>query len=286
MTDGPVSGPAPDHALGSQGPGHGPGTPDPSLPGLAAAPRFAVRHGSLSHAGRVRTLNEDRCFAAPEMGVYAIADGMGGHEAGDVASTAVVEALATIGTAVTANDLLARLEDRMLHAHAAIRAVGAARGQVVGTTVAILIVFGEDFACLWAGDSRIYRIRAGAITQLTRDHTEAQALVDSGALTAEEARTWPRRNVITRAVGAQPEPELELFNSVLEAGDTFVLCSDGLTAHAADDEILRHAEGADPQAACAALVDLALERGGVDNVSVVCVRFDAAADGAAPGAAA
>ncbi len=256
-------------------------TDDPSLPGLPAAPRFAVRHGSLSHVGAVRTLNEDRCFAAPELGVYAVADGMGGHAAGDIASTAVVQALATIGPAVTANDLLARLEDRMLHVNAAIRAVAEARGQLVGTTVAVLIVFGSDFACVWAGDSRIYRIRGGAIEQLTRDHTEVQALVDSGALTPEEARDWPRRNVITRAVGVRPEPELELVHCVLEPGDTFVICSDGLTTHVEDAAIRDRADGAEPQDACDALVALALERGGSDNVTVVAVRFDAASDAAA-----
>ncbi|GJD45620.1 PP2C-family Ser/Thr phosphatase [Methylobacterium cerastii] len=252
----------------------------PSLPGLPVAPRFVVRHGSLTHVGAVRTLNEDRCFVAPELGVYAVADGMGGHAAGDIASTAVVQALASIGPAVTAKDLLARLEDRMLQANAAIRAVAEARGQLVGTTVAILIVFGSDFACLWAGDSRIYRIRDGAIAQLTHDHTEVQILVDSGALTPQEARDWPRRNVITRAVGVRPEPELELVHCVLEPGDTFVICSDGLTTHVEDAAIRDCAYGAEPQAACEALVGLALERGGSDNVTVVAVRFDAASDAA------
>ncbi|GJD47752.1 hypothetical protein OPKNFCMD_0462 [Methylobacterium crusticola] len=230
--------------------------------------------GAASHAGRVRQLNEDRYFVAPENGVFAVADGMGGHEAGDVASATLVESLATIGTAVTPTDLRARLEDRVLRANAAIRAMGQARGKVIGTVVAVLLVFERDFACLWSGDSRIYRIRRGGIAQLTRDHTEAQQLVDSDILTPEEASVWPRRNVITRAVGVQPEPELELLNGQLEDGDAFVICSDGLTAHAQADEILALVEGAEPQAASDALVALALERGGSDNVTAVVVRFD------------
>lgn len=240
--------------------------------------RARFRHGAASHAGHVRALNEDRYFTGPEMGIYAVADGMGGHEAGEVASAAVVESLATIGTAVTPTDLLARLEDRILRAHETIRRVGQARGKTVGTTLAALLVFEPDFACIWAGDSRIYQLRGGRIMQLSRDHTEAQLLLDSGALTPEEAKVWPRRNVITRAVGVRPEPELELLSGVLEPGDVFVLCSDGLTAHAEPEDILARAGGVDPQAACDALVALSLERGGSDNVTVVIVRFEREAE--------
>lgn len=246
--------------------------PLPEAPRVAGLSSFAC--GGASHTGCVRLLNEDRYLLAPEIGVFAVADGMGGHEAGEVASTALVECLASIGPAVSPSDLLARLEDRLLRANSQIQEVAQARGKVIGSTVAVLLAFGRDFACVWAGDSRIYRLRANVLQQLSRDHTEVQQLVDAGTLTPEEARTWPRRNVITRAVGVGPEPEIELINGVLEPGDTFLLCSDGLTGHAEDEDLRRHLDGADPQAACDALIALALERGGTDNVTAVVVRYD------------
>ena len=115
---------------------------------------------------------------------------------------------------------------------------GAHDGEIIGTTVAVLLIYQEFFACVWAGDSRIYRIRGSGIQQLSVDHTEVQELVAEGKLSAEEARAWPRRNVITRAIGTYDESELEMTNGTLEPGDIFVICSDGLTNHVDDREIL------------------------------------------------
>ena len=109
--------------------------------------------------------------------------------------------------------------------------------------------------------------------QVTNDHSEAQELVDRGVLTPDEAKVWPRRNVITRAIGVFDEPELELRHGEVEAGDIFVLCSDGLTAHVEDVEIAAHASLARAQDACAALIALTLERGALDNVTVIVVRI-------------
>ena len=243
-------------------------SPAIALPGLS--------HGAATHPGLVREINEDRYLVAPESGVFAVADGMGGHHAGDRASAALVESLATVGTAVTPNDLRARLEDRVLRAHMAIQTLGAESGRIVGSVVAVLLVFGHDFACLWSGDSRIYLIRGGRIAQLTRDHTEVQELLDNAVLTPEEAQAWPRQNVITRAVGVHDRPELDFHAGTIEPGDVFVICSDGLTAHADDADILRLAAGREAQGASDALLALALERGGRDNVTVVVVRFAAA----------
>nr|WP_244424790.1 protein phosphatase 2C domain-containing protein [Methylobacterium nodulans] len=222
----------------------------------------------------MREINEDRCFSAPERGIFAVADGMGGHAAGEVASAAIVGALASIGQAVSAADLLARLEDRMLRANAAVHALAQERGTTIGSTLAALLTFEPHFACIWSGDSRVYLVRDRAIAPLSRDHTEARALVEEGVLSPEEARTWPRRNVITRAIGVRPEPELECEAGELRPGDRFVLCSDGLTGHVEDTEILAHALAEDPQAACDRLVALTLERGARDNVTVVVVRYE------------
>lgn len=237
-----------------------------------------VEVGFVTHAGKVRQENEDRYFAAPEFGVFAVADGMGGHDGGALASATLVEALASIGAAVSAPDLLARLEDRVLRANATLWSIGRSRGATIGSTLAVLLTFDSHFACVWSGDSRIYLVRAGTIAQLSRDHTEARELVEKGILSAEEARIWPRRNVITKAVGARPDPELELEHGTLTDGDVFVLCSDGLVGDVADAEILACVSANAPQAACDALLAMTLARSAADNVTVVVVR-----SGEAPG---
>lgn len=245
--------------------------PSPEDPGTR--PAFVGQFGLATHAGCVRGENEDRGLIVPELGIVAVADGMGGHADGAVASAAVVEALASIGVAVSAADLLARVEDRLIRANASVWSAYGSAGRLAGSTVAILIVFGADFACIWAGDSRVYQIRGGSIAQLSRDHTEARDLLDRGILTAEEARTWPRRNVITRAIGVAETPQVEFELGTVRPGDVFVVCSDGLTGHVGDDEILAHAGAARPQAACDRLVALTLERGAADNVTVAIASF-------------
>jgi serine/threonine protein phosphatase PrpC len=248
-----------------------------------AGPAAAFDVGATSHPGRVRQVNEDSFFVAPASGIFAVADGMGGHEAGALASSTVVQSLETIGTAVSAADLLARLEDRILRANMALHEIATKRGKIVGSTVAILLTFEDHFACVWSGDSRIYRVRAGAISQLSRDHTEVRDLVDRGLLTPEEARTWPRKNVITRAIGVRDEPELELEHGTLAPGDVFVICSDGLTGHVEDREILASVERGPSQEVSDSLVALTLERGATDNVTVVVVRYEAEGAAKSPG---
>ena len=147
----------------------------------------------------------------------------------------------------------------------------ARNGAIIGTTAAILLLREEHYACVWAGDSRVYLIKNGSIGQVSRDHTEVEELVAGGALSREDARNWPN-NVITRAVGVAPDLELEVVTGPVASGDIFVLCSDGLTKHVHDDEILEQVTSRNAQASCEAMLDLALERGGTDNVSVVVIR--------------
>src|SRR5215472_7690292 len=234
-----------------------------------------IEAGAATHVGKVRRQNEDNYLVATRRGLWAVADGMGGHEAGDVASRVVMEELDAIAAPATAAELLASCERHMISANRRLKKLADGRGgALIGTTVAVLLIFDGHYAGVWSGDSRIYRIRQRRIEQISVDHTEVQELVSQGKLTAQEARTWPRRNVITRAIGVGDNPELEIKGGTLEPGDVFVICSDGLTAHVEDGEILALASEHRPQQACDLLIDLTLGRGAVDNVTVVAVRFD------------
>ncbi|WP_328824694.1 PP2C family protein-serine/threonine phosphatase [Mesorhizobium neociceri] len=227
----------------------------------------------VSHQGCVRDHNEDSYLVEPQIGLWVVADGMGGHEAGEVASASIVEHLATIGIASSAPDLRARFEDRLNRAHAEIRRISRSRGVTIGSTVAALLAMDGRFACLWSGDSRVYLVRDAAISQISRDHTEVQELLDSGAISAAEAENWPRRNVITRAIGVNDEIAIDFQQGETLAGDIFILSTDGLTAHVSDAEIAAAVLSAAPQAACEKLLSMVLERGGTDNVTIVLVKI-------------
>ncbi len=208
----------------------------------------------------------------PEHGVFAVADGMGGHVNGAKASTLIAERLCTVAqhAAAVGLDPLKRCLERV---NREIWTLAADRRQVSGSTVAALLVREDRYFGLWAGDSRIYHLRDGRLKQLSHDHSEVQELVDQGVLNAESAMTWPRRNIVTRAVGARETIDLATISGPIERDDGFVLCSDGLTTFVNHDEIQEFVQTHAPQRACDALVDLALKRGESDDVSVVVVRF-------------
>jgi serine/threonine protein phosphatase PrpC len=229
--------------------------------------------GQATHVGRVRQHNEDSLLASEADGMWMVADGMGGHVNGQLASSTVVEEARTLGRPVSAPDLLSRFTDRIHRANAALVAMSIDSGEgVMGSTVAAVLAFGRYFACVWAGDSRVYLIRGQLISQVSRDHTEVQELIDRNILQPEEAKSWPRRNVITRAVGVGDDPGLDVVQGEIMPGDTFLICSDGLTGHVEDHEIHDIVAGHTPQAACDLLVALALERGGKDNITVIVIR--------------
>ncbi len=234
---------------------------------------FQFDSWAISDTGCVRELNEDRFIVDPSMGVWAVADGMGGHDAGEVASAAIVEHLATIGMASSAPDLRARFEDRLSRANREIQEVSRSRhGIIIGSTVAALIAYDGQYACIWSGDSRVYLVRGGDIVQISRDHTEVQELLDRGLIGPDEARTWPRRNVITKAVGVGDQIMIDIRQGQLAPDDMFLLCSDGLTAHVSDDEMLEALVARGPRPACEHLLQLTLSRGGTDNVTIIVVH--------------
>ena len=230
--------------------------------------------GAATHVGNIRLRNEDSYLTRPEAGIWVVADGMGGHEDGDLASRTVIEALKTIQVPTSADELLSLCENRIFDANSHLKEIGRQRGGVIiGTTVAVLLAFDGYFACIWSGDSRIYLIREGKISQISRDHTEVQDLLVNGVITPEQAETWSGSNAITRAVGVFDLPELEVISGSLNTGDVFVMCTDGLTHHVEDDEILRCVSTSMSQPACDRLIQLTLERGAVDNVTVVVARY-------------
>src|SRR5271166_4675254 len=230
--------------------------------------------GAATDVGRVRHENEDAYLVLPESGIFAVADGMGGHQAGQLASAVVIDALRKIAEPSSVAELLTRCRERLARANDQLLEIAGERGGIViGATIAALLAWEGYYACVWSGDSRIYLLRQGEIQQISRDHTEVAELIAEGILTAEEAQTWPRRNVITRAIGVYHEVELEIAQGILEKDDVFIICSDGLTTHVSDAEILELVRGKGVQGACDQLVELTIERGAIDNVTVVIVRY-------------
>jgi len=229
----------------------------------------------LTHVGRVREENQDAFYCDENKGVFAVMDGAGGLNGGAIASGLVKEALTTIRVPQNAVDLLDQFEGRVIDAKEQIEKASAkANGAAMGTTIAALLTFGSNFACLWAGDSRVYRFRDGKMEQLTTDHTEAQELVDQNVLTEEEAKLFSRRHVITRAIGSGVDLELELVSGNLRLGDRFLLCSDGLTGHLDDTVISTFMLDGTKKSVAQGLLNGALDQGGADNVTVVVVDID------------
>ncbi len=240
---------------------------------------FAFRVGCVSHVGRVREHNEDSVLAQPTVGVWAVSDGMGGYGNGDLASQAVVAALRTLAPNHSAAQLLAEFERKIIDVNSDLRTLAHAHHRrIIGATLVALIIHGAHYACVWCGDSRAYLHRNNSLTQVSRDHSEVQELIDRGVISKEEARVWPGRNVITRALGASDQAELEIVDGPVQAGDRFLLCSDGLVAHVSDDEIAAGLATDDPQAACDGLLRLTLDRGASDNVSIIVVDCGRAGD--------
>ena len=232
-----------------------------------------IRAGAATNVGLQRARNEDSFVMRAEVGLWAVADGMGGHGFGDVASRMAAQALNGLAAAPSGEALLAAVEQAVMAANRDMRAFAERQSHpVMGTTLVALLMFRAHFACLWCGDSRAYLLRDGALRQLTRDHSETQDLVDRGVLDAEEAKLWPRRSVLTRALGAMEAPELDLVSDRWAPGDVFLLCSDGLTAHCEDADLAAALAGDDPQAVCEGLIALTLERGASDNVTAIVLR--------------
>lgn len=240
----------------------------------ASAP-YATTSAVASHRGAVRPINEDAVLDAASVGLWAVADGVGGADAGDRASMAVVETLALIPHPRHAADLLAStraaIEDVNRRLIAESRRLESSRG--IASTVVCLMIFENRFFCMWAGDSRLYRWRDRQIEQISRDHSEVQRLVDSGAISPADAPGHPLAHVITGAVGIEPVLQLDCIEGDVRPGDRFLLCSDGLNRVVSDSEIGLVIGLVSPKEAVHHLIQMALDRGAPDNVSVAAISL-------------
>lgn len=233
---------------------------------------------AASHVGKVRQINEDSYLDREDLHLWVIADGMGGHHAGDVASQAIVQCLDEITPRKRLSTYIDEIEDRLISVNQKLRQLAAEHddNRTIGSTVVSMIALNDYFALLWAGDSRAYRARNGSFAQLTRDHSQVEELVERGIILREEAESHPASNVITRAVGATDQLYVDVDIDKAEAGDVFLLCSDGLYKHVNDEEIAQLLREKDTSEACRSLIDLTLQRGATDNVTIVVIKAEQA----------
>lgn len=233
---------------------------------------FRWQSYGTTHVGKARKLNEDCLLDRPQKGLWVVADGMGGHSAGDTASQLVVENLDKLPSHNVLNEFVTAAEDALLHTNASLLKLAKSQGgSTIGTTVAMMCASDKFCYYAWVGDSRVYRLRDGALRQLTTDHSQVERHIEMGLLNRREARTHPHGNVITRAVGVTPNMYLDMDMQEMQAGDRYLLCSDGLTKHI-DDPELQELLGKDPrEALCAELVEITLERGALDNLTLIIV---------------
>jgi len=244
----------------------------PDQAGGQAGNRPRWTSAGATDQGRVRSVNQDAYLDRPELGLWAVADGMGGHTDGAHASRAIVDALAglprtaLLGRRTRAVVAALKRVNRDLLAYAAAMQV-----DLIGSTVVALTAARDHAAMLWTGDSRVYRLRDGHLDCLTKDHSQVQLLVDEGLLAPELAETHPSANVLLRAVGSEEDLFVDYRLERLKAGDRFLLCSDGLYRELDEAAMTRLLASGPPRESARALVQQACEHGGRDNVTAVVI---------------
>lgn len=237
----------------------------------AAALTLKIQDDSITHVGRVREVNEDSFFSSAELGVWAVADGMGGHEYGERASRAIVESLGNLQPIADFEEKVEAVRTAIMVANVDIFAEATERGQRMGSTVVALVLVDRQYAVLWAGDSRAYLLRDGVMTRVSRDHTQVQSLIDRGLLAPEDAEGHPMSHVLARAIGVMENVQIDVLRDTVQPNDIFLLCSDGLYGLVSDGEIAERLAPARLSEAADSLIALSLERGAPDNVTAIAV---------------
>jgi serine/threonine protein phosphatase PrpC len=231
---------------------------------------------SRTDVGLKRKINEDAVLVRTDRGLWAVADGMGGHEAGEVASAQVTEALLHLPIVYHIDEIVESSIEALGRVNRDL--IRLARSdhtpRTIGSTVVGLAIRGGEYRCFWAGDSRAYRVHDGKIAQISRDHSLVQDLVEAGMLDPAEAEGHPDSNVITRAVGVSENLRIDTVGGPAEQGDIFIIGSDGLTRLVEPDELLEQVTTYPTDIAADALLQMVLDRGAPDNVSFVVIRVN------------
>lgn len=230
----------------------------------------------ITDVGKVRKHNEDSMLERTEIGLWAVADGMGGHAKGDIASKMIVDALTKLHEGTKLCRYLDDIEDRMINVNQKLieQANASAKKATIGSTVVIMLAYEKYCVYIWAGDSRLYRLRDGILRQITTDHSQVELYVEQGIISREEALVHPHGNMITRAVGAAEQLFLDMDIQEMASNDRYLLCSDGLTKHIQDPEIQDLLREGNSEEVCKTLIDLTLSRGAGDNVTAIVVDIE------------
>lgn len=240
---------------------------------------FPWPSSAKTHRGNVRIINEDAVLCRPELGIWAVADGMGGHEAGDVASQMVVDSLAELAWLGKQrfSDKVDAVEDCLLLANSRMCSLSKElhQGKTMGSTAVTLLIDDSLGCCLWAGDSRLYRVRDGVIQQMSEDHSQVAELLAAGQITEAQALVHPHRNVITRAIGASEHLSVDVAVFAILPGDIFLLCSDGLSNELSSERMLSYLQKCSLPAGVEQMVAHCLEGDARDNLSVVVAQAPA-----------
>lgn len=234
---------------------------------------------SATDKGLMRQDNEDAVLSRTEANVWLVADGMGGYEVGDVASDMVVKAIEEVDNEKDLNSIVNAVETKLIAANQRISEYSEImlNGRTIGSTAVTLIIRGRVGVCLWVGDSRLYRLRNGQLTQLSRDHSQVEEMLQQGMIKPEDAANHPDLNVITRALGAEPEVYVDINVFTTQVGDVFLLCSDGLHNVVEAEDITETLSSTHIDQVSQRLIEQTINNGAPDNVSAIVVKGEAKA---------
>lgn len=231
---------------------------------------------AISNVGKVRKHNEDSMLERADIGLWVVADGMGGHAKGDMASQMIVESLKKIHEGTNLPRFIDDIEDSVIAVNQKLVEIAqqSPKKVTIGSTVVILVAYGSFCVYIWAGDSRLYRLRDQKLKQITTDHSQVEQYVERGLISREEAQVHPHGNMITRAVGATDDLFLDMDILEIRRGDRYLLCSDGLMKHVNDVDIREFLRKGTAGESCAKLIDTTISRGAGDNVTAIVVDIE------------
>ena len=229
----------------------------------------------LTHPGHKRAHNEDAYLTRPELGLWMVADGMGGHRNGREASQAIVDILETIDKQAEPTQLEAQVQHCLTYINYSLyhQSLTTPPYKPMGSTVAVMMTDYDHCRFLWAGDTRIYLYRDCELKQISTDHSYVQNLIEKGIITTTEAKSHPKAHLITNAIGINPSVEIEHHSLTAKPGDRFLICSDGLYNELTQTEIRASIENPSIDIACQEMLDLVLTRTARDNITVMMVTF-------------